>query len=285
MKRSLLLVPLLGFTSLFPSSLQAQTADETDVLENAPYEATLATARLVIPAGTSSWDVAFAGETAVGPLKVYWVQGAACAGFTATVDVLDGRTWQWTPTRFENGTFLPAVASTSRLRVVIQQNVMAYATCDVQIKTQVAQTPTPQVPSAGTRTLAGVLDYNGGFAAKARIPLTAPLFADRLEILVPNYCEGTEILEAGVAQGASSFKGTLSTGRPQVLTLSQPLWFDAVDLVVIGPQGKACQIPVFAYARATLPAPTPVPVPTPVTTTRFLFDGETFEVESLAPGA
>jgi hypothetical protein len=282
MKRTFLLAPLLGFAALSAPSLRADTAPNSDTMENAPIETMLAAARLRIPAGQSYWDVVFSRETTLTPLKLYWVQSPICTGFAANVDVLDARTNQWVSTRFDGGSFVSSVPTSTRLRVFLQQNRAPVTTCDVQLRTVTDPNSPPNAPTV--KTLAGVVEFSGGFASNARVQLTTPLLAQQLEIVVPAYCDGTEVLEASVARGESHFKGTLSSTRPLTLSLPQPQVFDAVELTLVGPQGKACQLPVYAWAKTPVPTPVPNPAPTEITATEFSGQRETFEVNTLNLG-
>jgi hypothetical protein len=238
-------------------------------------ETVLATARLSIPFGQSIWAVSFSQAIPVGPLKLTWAQSPYCGGFKANVDLFDDRNQSWSPTRFENGTFIPSIRATSYIRIFVDQTALSQALCDVQVRS-VGSDGTPTTPGSGIRTLAGVIDYAGGFVPNARVTLTQAVQAQRFEVFVPTYCEGLEVIEASVLQGETRVKASVSATRPLTLTLPAPMTFNAVELSLIGPQGRSCQLPVYTYA---LPAPAPAPTPTP--TVRLEFDHETFDVDAL----
>jgi hypothetical protein len=239
-------------------------------------ETLLAAARLGVPYGQSSWEISFSSPVFIGPLKLYWVQSSTCGGFRANVDVLDPATGRWTQTRFESGSFIPQVSATSRVRLLIDQRTLAQALCDVQVRSVSGDQTSPS-PGTGTRTLAGVIDYAGGFEANGRITLTQPVTAERLEVFVPAYCEGLELIEGSVAQGAKRTKAALISTRPLTLTLPTPTPFDTIELSLIGPQGRACQLPVYTYNL------TP-PTPTPASSVSLEFEHETFDIEALDIG-
>jgi hypothetical protein len=162
------------------------------------------------------------------------------------------------------------------MRLLIDQRTLSQALCDVQVRSVGGDEPSPN-PGAGTRTLAGVLDYAGGFLPNGRITLGGTVTAERFEVFVPAYCEALELIEGGVLQGDKRIKATLSSTRPLTLTLPGPSPFDTIELSLIGPQGRTCQLPVYTYNL------TP-PAPTPTSAVSLEFDHETFDIDALDIG-
>lgn len=268
---ALLCAPLTMTTSAFAAS------DSQDAASSAFHtETLLAAARLGIPYGQSSWEISFSRPVLIGPLKIYWVQSSTCGGFRANMDILDPASGKWTPTKFESGAFIPQVSATSRIRVLIDQRTLSQALCDIRVQSVSGDETSPN-PGTINRTLAGVLDYAGGFVPNGRITLGGTVMAERLEVFVPAYCEGLELIEGSVFQGDKRIKATLSSTRPLTLTLPGPSSFDTIELSLIGPQGRACQLPVYTYNL------TP-PAPTPASSVSLEFEHETFDIDALDIG-
>lgn len=257
---------------------------EAEATRTPPPGRTVASTLLQIPSGQSYWQQQFVPPAVFGPLMVLWEVAPSCKGFAVNLDVQDAASGAWHKARVENNAFIPEVASVSSIRYNFFQNALPYATCRVLLHSLDATPPT-----RGTRVLAGVVEFAGGYVEHASLVAEEPLLASEFEVLIPNYCHDLQVLKAKARAGEHWFEAKPVTNSRGRYLLPQAYAIDSIELELIGPRSQSCQLPVYAYklpAPAPGPGPGPAPAPSPTTPAPLpapasLFEGAHDSVEAL----
>lgn len=217
-----------------------------------PPGRTVAVQFLNLPAGRSVWQQELRPAQQLGGLVVAWEITPRCQGFDVWLELQDAQTGYWYPTRRENRIFYHQVPLVSAVRYSFDQRALPQASCRVLLNTIGQQPPPPSptpTPTPTRRTLAGVINYTGGFVENASLELNPPLDSDHLEVVIPNYCRDIQITDARVLTQDRWIQGRLSTHAPYELQFDRFLLIKSIALSVLGPQGQNCQIPVYARVR------------------------------------
>lgn len=243
---------ILGFNlclGLLGFSWTASHAEESNFIP--PPGRTVAAQVLTIPAGQSVWQQELRPAQQLGGLVVAWEITPRCQGFDVWLELQDAQTGYWYPTRRENRIFYHQVPFVSAVRYSFDQRFLPLATCRVLLNTIGQQSPSPYPPPQQRRTLAGVINYTGGFVENASIELNPPLATQHFEIVIPNYCRDLQITAGRVNSQDQWIDGQLASQAPYALKFSQTLQVKTLVLSLLGAQGQNCQLPVYAYVRPT----------------------------------
>ncbi len=205
----------------------------------------LAQAKVNIPYGDSFWDVNLPQLPVVEELQLNAVQNSFCGPLTYRVDYLPSNGTLWVAAPFQNGFYHTPGQSVRAVRVWLNQRTLQTATCDLTL--QNVRLNAPQQPAPGEATYAGVIDYKGGFALNQTLSFPTPFLAQRIDVLVPEFCKGVQILELNLSQQGQVSKASPLANKENAWILPQAKSFDQAQITLNGPVGLECQIPVYVY--------------------------------------
>ncbi len=232
----------LGTFLLLASAMGSAAVQKTTILQN----------RLQLPYGDSYWPISFTNNPVLQDLELAYVAAPGCEKVSYRIDYLPSGSSLWFAAVFQNGVYRTNGQAIQALRVWLNQRVRPNLLCDFKLQ----QVWNDGTTNPGVGSYAGLIEYKGGFALNQTITLPQPVTAQRLDVLIPDYCKNLEVLEVALVQ-----QGKVSKARPvsqegTSWIVNQATTFDQIQVTLNGPVGQQCQIPVYLKLD-------PAPVATP----------------------
>jgi hypothetical protein len=235
MTRSFYLLILLMLNSL-PGHAQSTSA-MTSVVPMTNFK---------IPYGDSVIELAL--TRAAQPLNMLQVRYRPAASCPVVPQVglqaryLNDNRWYNMPVQNE-GKFVPAAGrNLAALKVFFKQTAYREVTCQMEIVGFVGSTtPQPEPRFAGTLT------YTGGFVNRAPLQLSGSYVGQTLQLKVPQFCSGVEILEVGTLVGEQLLWAAKDQANPTLFRFNATQQLRSLYVTLNGPKGQNCDIPVYVH--------------------------------------
>ncbi len=211
----------------------------------------IATIRLNILPGLSNWAGAFPQPTSANPLRIlYQVEPSCPSSPGVNVSVLHADTGLWERTKFDGRYDHHSGGVISGIRFDFSSNYLRSITCTFNIYAS-GNSVTPPNPPAGEGEIVGAVQYQGGFTQAADLELAETAVVNQIEVLVPEFCEGVEILELGTVIDGTYFRAKPVAAGSRRYSVNNGAGFPTkgIRLTLNGPQSLACALPVKIFRQ------------------------------------
>lgn len=114
-------------------------------------------------------------------------------------------------------------------------------------------------------TLAGVLEYKGGFARDLVVKTAPGEFVKYFRIAVPSFCKGADVLETYTSVQGQKDQATMHEKSSLTFAVNggNGQRIDSILVTLNGPSDAACTVPVYLVDKPGTIGPDPDPEPIP----------------------